>query len=75
MLTDELKGKLLAIAKTIATEHGWPWIEPVTINIEKGVAPQRIFSVITNMHAVGCNIRMSIRESDFAVIEAVFLPR
>ena len=75
MSTEELEHKLLSIAKATATEHGWPWIEPVSINVERGVVPQRVFSVRTNAHAIGCNIRMLIRESDFAVIEAVFLPR
>lgn len=54
--------------------RGWPWIEPVDLELAT-VSPARTWSVRTNVQSLGSNVRLRIRESDLAIIEAGFLPR
>jgi hypothetical protein len=69
----QLRGRLLAIARAVADERGWPWYEPVDVR-QKSVA-DRTWEVRTNITSFGCNIRIVIRETDSEVVEAGFLPR
>jgi hypothetical protein len=67
--------KLLEVARAAAIARGWPWIEPVAIDVES-VSPQgRVWAIRTNCQNRGQNIRIAISEADFAVVSAGFLPR
>jgi len=71
--SDELQNKLLKVAREYADKQNWPWREPTEVSLEN--LPQHIWCIRTNVFAVGTNIRILIRESDLAVVEAYFLPR
>ena len=67
--------RLLEIARGVATERGWPWLDPVEVDLESRSPEGPVWLVRTNCTKRGMNIRISIRESDFAVVSANFLPR
>jgi hypothetical protein len=71
----ELRAKLLEVARHYADERAWSWVEPVELVMATSGPEGRIWSLRTNVQARGRNIRMRIRESDLAVIDAAFLPR
>jgi hypothetical protein len=71
----EFHQRLLEVARELAVEREWPWIEPVEIRLETAAPGHKTWSVKTNILAVGRNVRVLIRESDLAVLEAGFLPR
>jgi hypothetical protein len=71
---DDPRPRLLAVARAAASERGWPWLEPVDVSLS-AVSPERLWSIRTNAHAVGTSIRILIRESDAAILQAAFLPR
>jgi len=75
MASNELRNQLLQAARQYAENQAWPWLEPIEVELADSVPGKRVWSVRTNAFAVGLNIRMRIRESDFAVVEAAFLPR
>jgi hypothetical protein len=74
-LDDELRQRLLEVAKAVAAEHSWTWREPVEISVANRIPGKREWDILTNAMSRGCNIRMRIRESDFAVLSAGFAPR
>lgn len=67
--------RLVEIARGVATDRGWPWLEPVEIDRESQSADGVVWLVRTNYMKRGMNIRISIREPDFVVVSAHFLPR
>lgn len=67
--------RLLAIARGVAAERDWPWLDPVEIDLEARSPEGPVWLVRTNCSRRGMNVRISIRESDFAVVTARFLPR
>ncbi len=71
------RDKLLEVAQKVAAYAcGWPWLEPVEIALESAGAPDdRTWLVHTNCQRRGMNIRIVIREADFRVVRAGFLPR
>ena len=69
------RARLLAVAHAAASERGWPWLEPVAVDLEAVAERQRVWAIRTNCHNRGMNIRIVIRESDLAVLSAGFLPR
>jgi hypothetical protein len=71
---EEIPAELLNVAQREADLRGWTWRAPVhsRLQYESGA---RVWSIRTNAHSLGSNIRMKIRESDQAILEAVFLPR
>jgi hypothetical protein len=75
MSDDDLRKRILDVARRHADEHAWSWVEPVELTFAASGADGRVWSLRTNAHARGRNIRMRIRESDLAVLEAAFLPR
>lgn len=75
MDTEDLRNKLLMVARAYANEHSWPWIEPVEVQLARSGPGNRVWSVRTNILACGRNIRILIRDSDLAIVEAAFLPR
>jgi hypothetical protein len=66
---------LLAIAKNVAAERGWPWFDPVEVDLESSTAGKRVWAVRTNCYVKGQNVRIVVSEPDFAVVSAGFLPR
>jgi hypothetical protein len=75
MESNELRDQLLKTAREYVNNRAWPWLEPIEMELANAVPGQRVWSVRTNVLAVGMNIRMLIRESDFVVVDAAFLPR
>jgi hypothetical protein len=73
-LDSTLRGQLIAAARAVAGARSWPWIEPVTIELDS-ISPERIWLVRTNCYSRGSNVRVRIRQSDQAILDAVFLPR
>jgi hypothetical protein len=51
--------RLLAVARELASQRGWRWLEPVE----------------TNCQSRGMSIRIVIREADDAIVQAGYLPR
>ncbi len=72
---DPPRDKLLEVARNVATACGWSWLEPVEISLESGAPGDRVWLVHTNCQQRGMNIRIAIREKDFSVVRAGFLPR
>ncbi len=67
--------QLLEVAQRVAVACGWPWLEPVAIDVESAAAEGRTWSVRTNCQQRGMNVVIVIRESDLRVVRAGFLPR
>jgi len=67
--------KLLEVARTIAAARGWPWLEPVAIEVESLSRQGRVWTIRTNCQNRGQNIRIAIDDADFTVVSAGFLPR
>ena len=67
--------RILEAAKAFADGRDWRWLEPVDLQLERAQPGERIWSVRTNVHAMGCNVWLLVREADGAVIESAFLPR
>ena len=72
---DPPRERLLEIAKSVAAERGWPWLEPVEVDLESSTAGKRVWAVRTNCYVKGQNVRIVVSEPDFAVVSAGFLPR
>jgi hypothetical protein len=72
---DPPRERLLEVAKAEAAARGWPWIEPIEIDLESVSEAGRVWTVRTNCAARGMNIRVTIREGDFSVVSAGFLAR
>ena len=75
MVDASTQQKILEVAQTVAAGREWPWLEPVDVSLSFSGPGNRIWAIRTNALARGMNIQMRIREADFAVIEASFLPR
>ena len=73
-MNDELKAKIIEAARKAAEERGWPWIAPfdVSASLQKG---EPVWDVRTNIRSRGQNVRVSLRQSDLAVVHTGFLPR
>jgi hypothetical protein len=67
--------RLLAVARELASERSWPWIEPVEISLSSSGTAGRIWTIVTNSQARGMNIRIVIREADESIVHAGYLPR
>lgn len=66
-----LRLQLLERARIVAAQHGWDWRDPVEftrVNLDA-------WQIRTNATSRGMNIRIVIRESNFAILEAGYLPR
>jgi hypothetical protein len=70
-----LRPRLLEIARNLSVERGWTWLEPVDIKRSSSGAAGRIWTIRTNADEVGMNIRILIRESDGAILQASYLLR
>jgi hypothetical protein len=69
------RDRLLEVARNVADACSWTWLEPVEIRLESEGDEGRVWVVQTNCGRRGMNIRIAIRESDFSVVRAGFLPR
>lgn len=72
---DPPREKLIEVAQGVAAARGWPWHDPIEIRLESVADDGRTWAVRTNCARRGMNVRVVIRESDFAVMSAGFLPR
>jgi hypothetical protein len=71
---EEIGVELVEAAQREAALRGWTSRDPVHSQPEPE-SGARVWSIRTNTHSRGSNIRMKIRESDQAILKAVFLPR
>lgn len=71
---DAIEERILEVAKSFIADKSWPWLEPVRIEsmLRSG---EKAWRVRTNIRCRGRNVRLLIRESDFAVIESGYMPR
>jgi hypothetical protein len=67
--------RLLAVAREVASQRGWPWLEPVEISLSSSGTTGRVWTIHTNSQERGMNVRIVIRESDESVLQAGYLPR
>jgi hypothetical protein len=72
---DTTEQRIVETAKAFVSEWSWPWLEPVDVQLARAQVGERAWSVRTNIHARGRNVRLLIRESDLSVIESAYLPR
>lgn len=69
-----LERRLVGAAREHAAARGWPWIEPCKLELTR-VSPERLWTVRTNVLAIGMNVRIVVREADLVVVEAGYLSR
>ena len=67
----------LRIARAVAEEKGWPWLEPVMVSRRRaflffGAAH---WEVRTNAGSLGMNVRVEIDDTTGKVRQKGFLPR
>jgi hypothetical protein len=74
VIENQVREKLLQIGRAFAAENALPWLEPVQVSLSRAVPP-REWSIRTNADGKGCNIEMVIREADWSIVRAGFLPR
>ncbi len=67
--------EVLAIAKTVVTEEGWPWEEPVVAALSKQSRKDVQWEVLTNAHYRGGNPIIRIDDATGAVLGKSFVPR
>ena len=72
---DELRNRLLEVARAAVEARGWPWLEPVDIRVKRATPGNRQWEIRTNTAARGCSVRIVIAKPDFEIVEAGFLPR
>lgn len=75
MLTGQMRKKIIAVARAETGKRGWLWLEPIEIQLVNSDPMNKIWLVQTNLHGLGCNARIYIRESDLMVLKAAYLPR
>jgi hypothetical protein len=73
--TPDPRPRLLAVARELASQRRWPWIEPVEIWLSSSGTAGRIWTIVTNSQARGMSIRIAIREDDESVVQAGYLAR
>jgi uncharacterized protein YvpB len=73
-LDAELHSRLITIAKTIASESGWHFEEPVDItdSVESG---EPVWVIRSNCFSRGRNVRIVLRKADQSLVSSAFLPR
>jgi hypothetical protein len=69
-----LQTNLIALARSVAEEHGWVWREPADISSEIH-EEDSVWIVRSNAMMRSPSIRVWIRKSDLAVVHAGYLPR
>ena len=74
VVENHVRHKLLQIGRAFAAENALPWLEPVHVSLSRAIPP-REWSIRTNADGKGSNIEMVIRESDWSIVSAGFLPR
>lgn len=72
---DAAEEHILEVAKSFIADKSWPWIEPIDIRLMLMPSGEKAWSVRTNILNRGRNVRLLVRESDFAVIDFAYLPR
>jgi hypothetical protein len=70
-----VRARLLDVARAEAETRGWPWLEPIEITLTRAAVGTRQWMLRSNAAARGRNVRLTIAEPDFEVVEAAFLPR
>lgn len=72
---DAIEERILEVAKSFVADKSWPWIEPIEVRLTPMPSGEKAWSVRTNILNRGRNVRLVVRESDFAVIDFAYLPR
>jgi hypothetical protein len=75
MAIDEaLRGELIEQARQVAVERGWTWREPVDVS-EGAHNGEPVWIVRSNAMMRSPSVRVAVRRSDRAVVQAGYLPR
>ncbi len=69
-----LRDQLIERARKLAEERGWTWREPVEIT-PAAHREEPVWVIRTNVLMLGQNVRVVLRRSDHAILEAGYLPR
>ncbi len=69
-----LRAQLIEAARTVATERGWVWREPVEV-VSGAEGGEAVWIVSTNVMTRGTNVRILLRRSDGSLVRAANLPR
>lgn len=62
-----------AIARTLAAEKGWAWLEPVRALMSKR-SGRTTWTILSNAQAIGRNVIVTIDDASRSVRRATFLP-
>ena len=63
-------------AKAIATDEGWPWVEPIrAVGFRNMFLGEKRWRVMSNCQNRGMNVRIVLRDDDGSVVEKGFMPR
>jgi hypothetical protein len=65
----------LELARKVATEKGWAWLEPVRVTKKRRWFRFVGWIVISNADGLGCNVRVEIDDATGRTTTAAFLPR
>lgn len=71
---DTLRAQLISLAQKLAEERGWTWLDPVEVT-SAAHGGDRVWIIRTNAISLGRNVRIILRQSDHAVIQAGYLSR
>lgn len=63
------------LARAVATEEKWTWLEPVTVHVTAHREHGPVWEVTSNQLGIGTNVRIQIRDRDGLVLHKAFLPR
>ncbi len=65
----------LDLAKQIAADNGWVWLEPISVRYKKRWLRGSVWIINSNTNERGCNVHIEIDASSGRVINASFWPR
>lgn len=68
--------QVVAIARAVARDHGWTWLEPAVADwIPGDRRDPDAWEVTSNASGMGRNVKVRIDDRTGAVLEQSFLPR
>lgn len=69
-----LREQLIERARTLAVDRGWTWRDPIEITAAAHRG-EPVWEVRSNALTLGQNVRVVLRRSDHAILEAGYLSR
>jgi hypothetical protein len=71
------ESEVLEIVRRVASEQGWPYVEPVLVRRRRPWFRQigGTWEIFTNRNFIGGNVRMIVEDETGAVVSKGFIPR